>query len=104
MVTMKTKNLLAVTMACLLAGCATGTDGVVPIGPDLFMVGGLGGFTDYSGSAVKARLFKDASKHCADSGRVMFPMNSTAQDSGLATYASAEVQFRCLAPNDPRLK
>lgn len=38
-----------------LLGCATtGTDGVVPIGPDMYMVGGLGNFTDFSSSAVKA--------------------------------------------------
>lgn len=94
----------AITVACLAGGCATtGTDGVVPIGPDLYMVGGLGRFTDFSSSAVKARLFQEASKHCVDMGRVMLPANSVGKDSGLGTYASAEVQFRCLLPSDPRL-
>lgn len=89
---------------CLLGGCATtGTEGVVPIGPNMYMVGGLGSFTDFSSSGVKAKLYKEASKFCDDKGLVMFPINSTGKDSGYATYASAEVQFRCLAPNDPRL-
>lgn len=95
---------VAITMACLVSGCATtGTDGIVPIGPDLYMVGGLGKFTDFSSSGVKARLFQDASKYCADMGRVMLPVNSTGKDSGYGTYASAEIQFRCLLPTEPRV-
>ena len=82
----------------LLSGCGTGTNGVVPIGDGAYMIGGLGRFTDYSGSAVKARYFEDASKYCSERGQTMLPLNSTAKDSGLATYASAEVQFRCVDP------
>ncbi|MCK4120402.1 hypothetical protein ACI2UK_24480 [Ralstonia nicotianae] len=83
----------------VLLGCATtGTDGVVPIGPDMYMIGGLGNFTDFSASAVKVRMFQQAAKYCADQGRVMSPIGSTGKDSGYGTYASAEVQFRCLAP------
>lgn len=93
----------ALVSISLLAGCATGTDGVVEIGPDTYMVGGLGRFTDYSSSAVKARLYQDAAKYCTARNRVMVPVNSVGQDSGFGTYASAEVQFRCLAPGDPRL-
>jgi hypothetical protein len=79
-----------------LSGCATGTDGVVSIGPDMYMVGGLGNFTDFSGSAVKARFFQQAQKYCADRGRVMVPMNSTGKDAKDGNYASAEVQFKCV--------
>ncbi|SDE01770.1 hypothetical protein SAMN05216345_1333 [Cupriavidus sp. YR651] len=88
---------LAMLASMVLMGCATGTDGVVQIGPDLYMIGGLGKFTDYSASAVKARMFQEAAKYCADQGRVMSPVNSTGKDSGIGTYASAEVQFQCLA-------
>jgi hypothetical protein len=85
-------------------GCATiGTKGVVQIGPDLYMIGGLGKFTDFSSSGVKARLYQDANKFCTDRGCVMVPVNSTGRDSGMATYASAEIQFLCLKPNDSRL-
>ena len=69
----------------------------------MYMIGGLGGFTDFSSSGVKARFFQDAAKFCAEKGRVMLPANSTGQDSGYGTYASAEVQFRCLKADDPRL-
>lgn len=89
----------------VLAGCAiTGTDGIVPIGPDMYMVGGLGKFTDYSGSETKARLFKQAAQFCIDKNQVMVPMNSTGTDAGMGTYASAEIQFRCLNSNDSRLR
>lgn len=80
-----------------------GSGGIVPIGPDMYMVGGLGQFTDFSSSAVKGRLYNEASKFCAERGQVMSPLSSNGQDSGLGTYASAEVQFRCLKPDDTRL-
>lgn len=95
---MKMRIALAIAVCLAQAGCATtGTDGAVQIGPDLYMIGGLGKFTDFSASAVKARMFQQAQRYCADQGRVMSPVNSTGKDSGFGTYASAEVQFRCIA-------
>lgn len=78
-----------------LTGCATGTDGPVPIGGGAYMIGGLGGGFDYSASTVKAKFFKEASEFCEGKGQEMIPINSTGKDAGLGTYASAEVQFRC---------
>ncbi|MCA8452724.1 hypothetical protein LGN04_02175 [Burkholderia multivorans] len=79
---MKKRTLPAMLAATTLLGCATtGTGGVVPIGSDMYMIGGLGNFTDFSASAVKARMFRQAAKYCADQGRVMSPMNSTGKDS-----------------------
>jgi len=89
------RTLYILLAAITLYGCATGTDGVVEIGPNTYMLGGLGGMTDYSGSAVKARFFKEAAKYCADKGMAMTPISSTGQDSTFGNYASAEVQFRC---------
>jgi hypothetical protein len=83
-------------LAALAACSTTGTDGVVQIGPDQYMLGGLGRFTDSSGSAVKARFFGQASEFCATKGLSMVPVNSTSKDSGIGTYASAEVQFKCV--------
>src|SRR3977135_2220527 len=55
-----------------ICGCATtGTNGVVQIGPDTYMIGGLGQFTDFSGSAVKARLYQQAAEFCRSKGGVM---------------------------------
>ncbi len=89
------RTLYILLASITLSGCATGTDGVVEIGPNTYMLGGLGGMTDYSGSAVKARFFKEAAKYCADKGMIMIPVSSTGQDAWGINYASAEVQFRC---------
>ena len=94
----------ALVVSSFIIGCATtGTDGIVQIGPDIYMVGGLGKFTDFSSSGVKGRLYHEANKYCSEKNRIMMPVNSTGQDAGYGTYASAEIQFRCLLPDDPRL-
>ena len=95
--------LIAVGAGSLVACGGTDSGGVVPIGPDMYMLGGLGAFTDFSSSAVKARLYGEASKFCAEKGRTIFPINSTGKDSAPYTYASAEVQFLCLKPDDAHL-
>ncbi len=92
-----------VLVALAIAGCATtGTQGVVQTGPDQYMIGGLGKFTDFSGSAVKARFYHEASQFCAAKGMGMEPVSSSGQDSGLGTYSSAEVHFRCVAKSQSR--
>ncbi len=85
----------AASIVILSVGCASGSGGVVQIGPDMYMLGGQGNYTDLSGSAVKARFFQEAARYCAAKNRVMQPLASTGQDAGIGTYASAEVQFRC---------
>lgn len=91
------KRLSIAITAIVLSGCAvTGTEGVVEIGPNTYMLGGQGGRWDHSGSAVKARFFKEAAKYCSDKGMTIVPLNSTGQDAYGISYASAEVQFRCV--------
>lgn len=95
----------SITVLASITGCitaSTGTGGIVQISSDLYMVGEIAGDT-YSGSAVKAKLFKDASKYCSEKNSIMLPANSTAQDAAGYNWASAEIQFRCVAPDDPRL-
>jgi hypothetical protein len=96
---MKALRSLAIVVGIVvcICGCATtGTNGVVQIGPDTYMIGGLGKFTDFSGSAVKARLYQQAAEFCRSKGGEMIPLNSTAQDSKYGQYASAEIQFKCV--------
>ena len=93
------KKITLALCAVSLVGCATtGTDGVVEIAPNTYMLGGMGGAFDHSGSAVKAKFFKQAAQYCSDKGMMMVPLNSTGQDAAMFTHASAEVQFRCV-PN-----
>jgi len=99
------KKAIVSLVTVVLCGCATtGTNGVVQVSPGLYMVGGLGTPFDHSGTALKVRYFQDASKYCAQQGQVISPVSSTAQDSRLFDYASAEVQFKCVAANDPTSK
>ncbi|MGI4779088.1 MAG: hypothetical protein ACRYGA_13390 [Janthinobacterium lividum] len=81
--------------AAALGGCVAPT-GIVPIGNGTYMSSKMGGMLDYSGGGVKAELYKEAGAFCVKQGKEVQPMNSTSTDSGLGTYASAEVQFRCL--------
>jgi len=53
------------------------------------MIDVLGGAFDYSASAVKARMFKQAAEFYARDGRTMVPVNSTGRDSELALYATS---------------
>lgn len=100
------RAVIAASCAAALAamtGCATtGTDGIVQIGPDMYMVGGLGKFTDFSSSGVKGRLYQDATKFCAEKNKAMLPVSSAGKDSGYGTYASAEIQFRCVMADDAK--
>lgn len=93
-------SVIFLPFALLVTGCGTtGTDGVVSIGPDMYMIGRQGGLTDFSGSAVKARLYQEANNYCSEKNRDMVPLNSNGQDSAGGTYASAEIQFRCVPKN-----
>jgi hypothetical protein len=59
-----------------ICGCATsGTDRVVQIGPNTYKMGGLGKSTDFSGNAVKARLYQQAAEFCRSKGGEMIPLN-----------------------------
>ena len=80
----------------LIAGCATtpSADGIVEIGPDTYRVGNFGRFTDYSSSALKARLYQDAYRHCAAKNKLMVPSNGANQSSGTQ---SSEMEFQCVA-------
>ena len=92
-------KILSVLIMALAAGgvigCGGGS-GIVQISDDTYMHSKLGGAFTVSGSTVKAELYKEASEFCVAKGKKLIPLNSTSQDSGLGTYASAEIQFKCL--------
>ena len=86
-----------ILLVLLTAGCAaTGTNGVVSTGNNQYMIGGIGKFTDFSGSVVKARFIKDAESFCQEKGMGFEMTNSSAKDVENGNYASAEVQFKCV--------
>lgn len=79
----------------LFSGCATPGSGIVEIAPDTYMHSSFGSFTTYSGGEVKAKLYSEANTFCSSKGGKLTPLNSSAKDAEIASYASAEIQFRC---------
>ena len=97
------QKLIAVTSMMflgLIGGCATstGSAGIIEVGPDTYRVGSHGRFQDYSSSALKARLYQDAYKHCAAKNKLMVPSNSANQVSASGAQSS-DMQFQCVTRN-----
>ena len=86
---------LAVTLS--LAACAS--SGVVPTGPDSYMIAkSEWGFT--SGAVHKARLLQEASDFCQSRGKQVLVTSTSQNDVALGKTPAAEVQFRCVPVGD----
>lgn len=84
----------------LLAGCAS--TGVVPMGPDTFMVAKQSATGFSSGGEVAADLYREAGTYCAGQGKQMIPVNTLERDGVPGrNFANARLEFRCLAQDDP---
>ena len=85
--------------AVLCAGCATVGD-VTPIGKDSYMVG-----VDVRGgqnwTKVKAHGIRRANEHCASLGKHMVLQHTETSGARGWTPQGAEIQFQCLAEDDP---
>lgn len=78
-----------------LAGCASTNTGIVQIADDTYMYAKQD-WMAYSGSVVKAELYKEANVFCAGKGKKFTPVNSTSQDAVVyQVSAGAEIQFTC---------
>ena len=91
-------------LAVLVAGCASNS-GVVPTGPDTYMVSRQAA-TGFSGSGtLKAEAFGEANRYCAGQKKTM-QVGNTNEATGpviLGNFPKAEVQFMCLDAGDPDL-
>lgn len=91
---MKLPLLWAVIATFVLYGCAANT-GFVQLTEDTFMYGKQDVMA-YSGSAVKAEMYKEAIAFCASKGKKFQPVTSTANDYAVyQSYAGAEIHFAC---------
>ena len=88
--------LIVAFIAAGVIGCATPGSGIVEIADDTYMHSKFGSMLTFSGGEVKAELYKEANQFCAAKGGKLIPLDSVAHDSGIATYASAEIQFKCM--------
>lgn len=86
---------LIVLASAVLAACASPTTGIVPIGDGLYMSSKPGGMLTYTGGEVKAELYREAAAFCSKQGKGVVPVSSSSQNSAPASFASAEIQFRC---------
>lgn len=92
---MKHPILLAIAGHLALAGCASTNTGIVQIADDTYMYAKQD-WMAYSGSVVKAELYKEANAFCASKGKKFAPLNSTAEDyKPYHSSAGAEIQFSC---------
>ena len=88
---------LTAICAFIVAGCAN--SGVVPTGPDSYMIAkSEWGFT--SGAVHKARLLQEASDFCKGLGKQVVVTGTSQNDVQFGKTPAAEVQFRCLSAGD----
>lgn len=94
----------AFLIGLLVIGCAS-TPGVVPIGPDTFMVSrqAATGFTGNSG--LMAAAMREAGAYCRTKGKTLQVVSTheAAPPFIFGNFPRAEVQFMCLASDDPEL-
>lgn len=102
---MRSSAIVLLVSAGLLSGACASNSGVVPIGPDTFMVSrqAATGFTGHGN--LKAEALREAEDYCTGRKKVMQIVNSTESQPPyiFGNFPKAEVQFMCLDPNDPEL-
>ncbi len=90
------KKWMAGAALAALAGCGTMSTGVTPIGNGIYMLGAQDYSLNYSGSKVKAELYREADAYCTKQGKKLMPVGDSAVDAAMySNYASAEIKFRC---------
>ena len=90
-------KLLFLASILLLTGCASNS-GVVPMGPDKFMVSRQAA-TGFSGAAsLKAEALHEANQHCTSQRKDLLVENTNEAQPPfiLGNYPRAEIQFKCV--------
>jgi hypothetical protein len=82
----------------LAVGCAGTTHRIVQTGQGTYMVASHGTMGWSSAGAQKAKAFEDANNYCKQQGKVVETISNRETDSGFGKIASAEIEFRCVAP------
>lgn len=95
-------KIIIFSVVVFLTGCAS--SGVVPMGQDTFMISKQSSTGFHSAGSVKADIYKEGSEYCASQGKEFQPVNDHGVDGVPGrSFASAEVQFRCLRKGDAEL-
>ncbi len=80
------------------ASCAGTTNQVVPTGHDTYMIASHGTMGWSSGGAQKAKAFQEANAFCQSKGKEVETVNQNQSEGGFGKIASADIEFRCVAP------
>ncbi len=98
------KSYLLIFIPLLLVACASNS-GVVPIGPDTFMVSRQAA-TGFSGlGTLKADAFQEANVYCTNQKKYIRVVNASESSPPyiLGNFPRSEVQFMCLDDKDSEL-
>jgi hypothetical protein len=97
---MRTLKMSLIGMVAAGAMTACMFTGVVPVGPDTYMMS-MQGPALASGASVKATLDRDADAWCRKQGLVMVPVSERTTDGvPPSQQASAEITFKAVSRDD----
>ena len=85
-----------------LVGCAT-SSGVVPTGPDSFMVSRSAPWGSANASTVLADCYQEANEFCAKDGKKMETVHTQTTPLYFGHRPEAQLDFMCLKEGDPQL-
>jgi hypothetical protein len=89
----------AIAIAVALSAC-TSKSGVIPDGPDRYIVivSGKTGFTPVGDLKISA--YKQASGYCSSRGKRMETIEDKSVRAGFGRFPEAEIRFKCVAASD----
>ncbi len=99
------KKKLSVILLLAVCACASHT-GVVPLGKDTYMIAKQQA-TGFPGLGnIKAEIIAEGTQYCAGLGKKfqIVSMQETQPPYVLGNYPRAEIQFMCLAADDPEFQ
>jgi hypothetical protein len=91
-------TVIGLTALALMTSCAGTTNEIVPTGHDTYMIANHGTMSWSSAGAQKAKAFEQANAFCKSKAKEVETINERETDSGFGKIASAEIEFRCVAP------
>ncbi len=84
--------------ALAVGGCALGT-GVIPVGPDTYLVSALRAPAVGGGAEAQRVVLAEASGFCRQQGRVVLPLDLRPDGDPFTPYypTAFDITFRCVA-------
>lgn len=89
---------IIVALAAIALSACSSRSGVIPDGPDTYMVivAGKTGFTPVG--KLKIGAYRQATAYCAARGKQMETVQDRSVGTGFLRFPEAEIHFKCTAP------